>query len=292
MLRRAAIALALFFPMTAFGWGDDGHRIVCRIAYLMLEPSLQKEVLRLTKAYKRPDGKPVERYSDGCTFPDEARPHSRSHDSGWERFSRFDSSHFIVMKRSDRAVSAENCGENCLLAAIAHHEAALKSATTDQEKAEALFFLSHWIGDVHQPFHVSFADDQGGNSIKIIPDGPYVSSNLHAVWDAGIVMVAMRDRGWLIYANSLAEGISDDNRRKWVGAATPLEWAQESFAIATTAEVKYCKPGPGTCGRGDAGVKLDARYQEQFQRVVEMRLVQAGSRLAEILTKSLIARVK
>lgn len=44
---------------------------------------------------------------------------------------------------------------------------------------ESLMFLAHFMGDIHQPLHVSFADDEGGNSI--IVHWYRRKSNLHHV---------------------------------------------------------------------------------------------------------------
>ena len=55
------------------------------------------------------------------------------------------------------------------------------SSATEQETLEALKYLGHWVGDVHQPLHVSFEDDRGGNEIGV--SGGVCSHNLHAVWD-------------------------------------------------------------------------------------------------------------
>ena len=40
------------------------------------------------------------------------------------------------------------------------------SDATDSEKLEALKFLGPWVGDVHQPLHVWFEHDQGGNGVN------------------------------------------------------------------------------------------------------------------------------
>jgi S1/P1 Nuclease len=65
--------------------------------------------------------------------------------------------------------------------AIGKDLALLSSSTaTEQERLESLKYLGHWVGDIHQPLHVSFEDDRGGNSVGI--SGSLCRWNLHAAW--------------------------------------------------------------------------------------------------------------
>ena len=77
------------------------------------------------------------------------------------------------------------------MSAIAKDFAVLSSKTaTDEQKAASLKFLGHWVGDVHQPLHVSFADDRGGNEINTVGD---CRGNLHSAWDTCLVVEALGD---------------------------------------------------------------------------------------------------
>src|SRR5262244_1828852 len=60
----------------------------------------------------------------------------------------------------------------------------LRASNDDQAKLASLNFLGHWVGDIHQPLHVCFADDRGGNLIR--ESGPCVNS-LHTVWDTCMI---------------------------------------------------------------------------------------------------------
>jgi hypothetical protein len=66
----------------------------------------------------------------------------------------------------------------------AHWRPAASSAT-EQERLEALKYVGHWVGDLHQPLHASFEDDRGGNAIGV--SGGLCSRDLHAVWDRCII---------------------------------------------------------------------------------------------------------
>jgi S1/P1 Nuclease len=57
------------------------------------------------------------------------------------------------------------------------------------EKLKSLMFLGHWIGDIHQPLHVSFEDDRGGNGVLVT--GECDTSNLHSAWDTFLAVKAV-----------------------------------------------------------------------------------------------------
>ena len=135
-MRKTFVVLALLeSESNAFAWSQEGHRIVCRIAYDLLTPEEQGKVDALTKAYKTPPGTDLQiaSYADACIFPDEAG-----------------------------AKSSPPSPRQAKL---------LKTASNDQERAEAIIFLGHFVGDVHQPLHVSYESDQGGNLIRPVTGG-------------------------------------------------------------------------------------------------------------------------
>ncbi|HUP62144.1 MAG TPA: S1/P1 nuclease [Thermoanaerobaculia bacterium] len=278
------VVLVSLFPVNAFAWGPDGHRIVCRIAFLLLDDSEKQEVIRLTDAYERPDGKPTKFFTDGCIFPDEAR--AKASKPGWEHFKRFNNQHFVNLPRTSDTLTEDDCNNDCVLTGIATQSAALKSGADDQARAEALFFLGHFVGDVHQPLHVSFADDKGGNAIKPIRGGVYRSGSLHSVWDSGILVVAIGNRGWRIFGESLIDDITDAQKTEWLSNA-PIDWANESLAITTRKDVDYCEPSADKCRKEPGPRTLRRSYQNKHDDRVEMRLRAGGVRLANEIRKAL-----
>ena len=79
---------------------------------------------------------------------------------GWDRFDPFETWHFLNVPRTTSVVEDSHCHDNCVLTGIAHHAEALTSGSSDEARAEALFFLGHWVGDIHQPLHISYTDDR------------------------------------------------------------------------------------------------------------------------------------
>jgi hypothetical protein len=282
--------LALSLAPEASAWGPDGHRIVCRIAFQLLDAPRQAEIRRLSGLYRNPDGEGFESFSEGCLFPDEARSKARDNLPGWDRFDPFENWHFLNVPRTTGSIAESDCHGNCVLTGIANHTEALSNGADDQARAEALFFLGHWVGDIHQPLHISFSDDLGGNNIKPINGGFFSSGSLHSVWDSGIIAKAVGTDGWRIYADRLARAISPPEKETWIGGQ-PISWAQESYNLITRPKAQYCTwrdiNHQSTCV-GIAQVRTLAQpYQTEFEDDVELRLQQAGTRLADLLRQHL-----
>lgn len=310
-MRRTSMMLFLIAlcATQAFAWGPEGHRIVCRIALLSLSPTDHAEVSRLAKAYVQPPGSKlvIDDFPAGCSFPDEARgqvgdaERAGNTTSPWKRFDIYNESHFLNVDRTVRKIPADPCPDKpCVVTAIPDHEAKFKAAANDQERAEALLFLGHWLGDIHQPLHVSYADDKGGNDVKPItgdfyplpkqpaPPAPPRLLTLHSVWDGSIIRKVLADAAtpddlaFVLHAK-----ITADERSQWLAAATPVEWAQESYDITTSKDAQYCHRTSTSCDAIPGGRVLGAKYQKKNVDDIELRLQQAGVRLAALIEKVL-----
>ena len=159
----------------------------------LLPSRLREEVDRLTATYETPDGWNYDYFTAGCTFPDLARRRARNKVPGWDYFKQFSNWHYLNVPRSTDEISAdESCG-NCILEGIElHWDQLANEDLEDWQRAQALFFLGHWVGDLHQPLHVSYGDDLGGNDV----DGAYGAYHLHGVWDSGIISRARHGADW------------------------------------------------------------------------------------------------
>lgn len=73
--------------------------------------------------------------------------------------------------------------DGCIITAISNQTSLFLDPATDADtRREALMFMMHLIGDIHQPLHVEDAY-RGGNEIKICFAHACTSNNLHSVWD-------------------------------------------------------------------------------------------------------------
>ena len=139
----------------------------------------------------------------------------------------------------------------------------------ERQRLEALKYLVHFVADVHQPLHASDHHDRGGNNVQVIFMG--YPTNLHSVWDSGILAPAMKgdERG---YALKLVREITPAEREQW-SQGDPVSWANESHRIA--ADAIYGElPHSGL---------LPDSYQTKALPVVNKQLERAGLRLGYIL---------
>ena len=281
----AALSVFLFFltPGPALAWGESGHYTVCEIAYLNLTPTARAEVDRLIAVGGGYDG-----FTQSCTFPD--KPRQRA------------SEHFANYPRSLTRVTGPACagGRACIISAIEGDLAVLRSpSASDEDKSKALKFIGHWYGDIHQPLHISFADDQGGNLID--QRGPCQFS-LHSAWDTCIVERRLFAPGGdrvaraKAAAATLNAAIMEQQRRSWRQSA-PWRWAAESFEVSRRAATGYCVRKPGACwysateqtyadGDPKRVQNVDDAYLDWAKPIVADRLQRAGIRLAHSLNKS------
>lgn len=239
---------------SAYGWGRDGHRMTGDIASRYLTPAA---------AYAVQDLLGEQTLADVSTWADEIKS-DRSYD--WAR-----PWHYVnVNPGMERFVLERDCPEHgCVVSAIIKYAEVLRSETADRaEKKEALKFLVHFVGDLHQPLHVGYARDRGGNDVAVDFFGS--RTNLHFVWD--VSLIARRKIHWKRYADELYRAIEREQRRAWSKSLDPSDWATESFHLAE----RYAYAIPD-----DA--RLEQAYYDRVMPVVDERLAQAGVRLAAML---------
>jgi len=272
-----AFVLLALSANSVLAWGDTAHRIICEIAFKELNSQARDEVKRLIRL------DPVYfTFSGSCIWPDHPRKRSREH--------------FVNLPRSATQLENDPCplANKCVVTAI---EADLKivadAGATDASKLDALKFLGHWVGDVHQPMHVSFKDDRRGNRIK--ETGP-CERNLHAVWDGCIVETKL-GRDIRSIATELRGAVTPAHRTQW-NSTGPKTWANESFLITTSEAIGYCVNKDGACWYAADNKELDTdeaqrvvvvndAYIERQLPTVKKRLTQAGVRLGHLLNQAL-----
>lgn len=273
----------------ALAFGEYGHITVCEMAYRMLSDTSRAELNRILLA----DGE-YKAFNRACTDEDNP-PRLRS------------SEHFLNLPRTRLAVTGADCfaQPKCVVSAIEGDWAVLRSPTSsDMDKAKALKGIGHWVGDIHQPLHISYADDRGGNFVR--KTGPCSSNNLHSVWDSCIIErrvfnfgLLERTLGWGKYtkvyraSDRILSTISPADKRAWQ-ASQPWEWAAESYVITIRPDVGYCVQKDGACWYDESRRELERdgpqrtftvtdEYLDLQAPVVEKRLAQAAVRLAHVL---------
>src|SRR6202521_4459235 len=178
---------------SAQAWGCKGHQTVALIAEKHLTPEAKLMVQTLLNG--NPVDPALKRYcgdasrdamADASTWPDDIRGQAKNGPL-----------HYIDIPRgAKRAPLREFCGKDgCVTQAIEDDRAILQDKNANAGKrAEALRYLIHFVGDLHQPLHSTTNDDEGGNCVpvKFFRRQPHerghgYSPNLHSLWDSAIL---------------------------------------------------------------------------------------------------------
>jgi nuclease S1 len=152
------------------------------------------------------------------------------------------------------------------------------ASSSRKEKNEALRFLVHFMGDVHQPLHCANDDDRGGNEKLIRFEG--TKMNLHALWDRLISKESKGDSK--MFAVKLESGITPEKVTAWA-EGSETTWCLESYGVAKNIIYKDYEPGPADLTQTNLG----NAYYQQMRPIVEKQLQKAGVRLARLLNEIL-----
>jgi len=258
-MRRAAVLAWVLSARLVFGWGTEGHRLVVRIADGRLTPAARAEVARVLA--------PGESLVALASWADEIRT-SRKETEPW---------HFIDIPISSAGLDMKrDCPPaGCVISKIAEFRKQWTNpAASPASRREALLFLIHLVGDLHQPLHCANNHDRGGNDVHVVFLGE--TTNLHAVWDQ-VLLNHMPDEDHLL---PIISGMLTAERVAKRDQGTVEEWANESFHLAQT--VVYGALPPAAFG---GTVTLGEAYRQIAEPIVRNQIAKAGVRLAEILNE-------
>jgi nuclease S1 len=277
MIKRTALAIFLVTVVSSFdlhAWGAQGHRLVGLIAADRLTPVAKQNVAWLLERQTLADvaswadtitGEQVQTsYWHYVNIPADAAGYDRGRD--------------CPTQPGVQAGSRGDLWRDCVVDRIAYWEERLANPKLDRaDRATALKFVVHFIGDLHQPFH-ALGVGRGGNDIKVRVFGqtdcgndPARPSpcNLHSVWDSRLIARHnLDDPGYVASLKKLIDG------KKLGGqpAGTPAQWAEQSLRLAKEALVKD-------------GAEIDEGYYRRHITVIDERIALAGVRLAASLNR-------
>jgi hypothetical protein len=271
--------MAIAASSSLHAWGVQGHRIIGLVAESHLTPAARATVARLLDKAS---------LADVSFWADDYRA-SVGQTALW---------HFVDIPPDASAYDRDrDCPKqpeiiggirttdwrDCVVDRILYNQQRLADAKLDRaDRAIALKFLVHFVGDVHQPFHAIGPD--GGNSVPIVAfgspmcpraDGTTYPCNLHVMWDT--TMIARRQLTDRQYVDVLARLIRTFHTDT-LPAGTPADWATESYLLAKTA-IALLGPGPVRV--------LDEAYYVGRIPTIDARLALAGLRLATMINQSL-----
>jgi hypothetical protein len=305
-------ALMLFFwPTAARAWGCKGHQTVALIAEKHLTPETRQWVEKLLN--ENPIDPKLNRYcggavrdamADAATWADDVRGERKN--GPW---------HYIDIPRGSKRGELEPfCGAaGCVTKAISEQLAILKDKNADAAKrADALRYVIHFVGDLHQPLHTITNADEGGNCVPLKyfrrnahEHNHSFSPNLHSLWDTAIIERDSEGADPGEYADTL-DALFAADIEGWQKAGVHVEdWVWEGYdfaekvvygeltpkiAIEPTVQVHSCSDDNNIGERLlHQNIVAGEPYQEKAAPVAEKRIAEGGVRLAMILNEAVKA---
>lgn len=279
-----ALAFALLLPVSAWGWGDDGHEIVAVIAADNLTPAAQSHVASIlgVSDNKRATASAMEAAS---IRPDREFREDRSTEP-W---------HFIDLCLQDRRtdIPARCPRGNCVTDKISEYAKRLKTGSYDRWGASGdLAFLIHFVGDIHQPLHAANNADRGGNCIPV--ESRSRARNLHDAWDTAIVrhLEYSVDSGRSVTtAHKLEQTYAREQPSDNWTSADEIAWESHQLAHSEVYDalripVEPCQPSANLCINPlRYPVELDSSYMNTAAVIAGHQLAKAGFRLASLLNQ-------
>lgn len=292
------ICLVLGLPKSAFALGQLGHQLVCNLALNQLAANQQQQINELLAFIPQDEQVAINKYlgvpqysaisfTKACTWADAIKK--------WPQYKKYSSWHYMNVPRSTQVISLESCQKNCIMTAINLHSKQLTNSENKQKAVKALMFLGHWLGDIHQPLHVSFKSDWGGTKNRIKGESPKCQ-NLHLVWDICLLEAAYsrenRFNKFTLLNSKLTQQLSDKYSLQTLNTwrkSSVVDWANESFQLTISPQLHYCFMNRhGECAEiKGKNAQLPLGYYVKFGDVIEQRVLQAAVRLAKVLEDSL-----
>ncbi len=254
--------LALFAAPRGLAWKVWHHQVIAEIAEENLRPETLREVKYLLGQRYR--------LADEAGWADYIRGYwwwtAPWHYINWP----------LELEEPDYDVLAARRGN--VVSAIEEQLAIYRDPKKSrQERLDALKFVIHFVGDVHQPLHCGKGEDRGGNDVPVRFRGKL--TNLHAAWDGSIY----EDGGetTAAHAAGLLNGLKPEERER-IMAGRPYDWAVESHRIAR--EFVYPRL-EDLAVREEGGLppELSGPYAAAAQSIMRRRLLEGGLRLAYLL---------
>lgn len=248
MKKLVCILSVCLMSSQAFAWGKNGHRIVGEIAQQNLSVEAQKGVKDLL------GDEDLARVS---TWPDEIRSDkSYAYSTPW---------HYVSIPTGKTYFDQKRVADGDVIFALFQFEETLRDKkTTKEQKKDALRFMVHMMGDLHQPLHVGLAEDRGGNSIRL--KWFKGETNLHALWDESLI--DFEQLSYTEYSKWLNHYTKDE--RKVFLEGTFLDWAKDSQNLrASVYDVQNEAAG--------------YEYHFKVKPIYELQLRKGGLRLAKML---------
>ena len=249
-----SVVIAMVLPVHVLAWGVDGHRIVGEYALQWLDESSRSNLREIL------GGDSPEHLERACNWPDKVRKTPE-----WEWSSPL---HFVNIPRSAHEYNRErDCPDGkCVTEAIIDYAQQLDSGRVDgEERWQALAWLCHLVGDLHQPLHAGYQDDRGANNVPIRYRGE--AHDLHEFWDTTLPRSRLGSQGQWNPPLDSSEWPNPPNA--WY-VSDVAAWTSQSHALVASSAYP-------------ASNVIDESFAESRWLIVRQQWQHAGYRLATIL---------
>lgn len=233
-----AAALLALEPAPALAWGEYAHRLTGSIAFAEAKPATKRAIralLRQSAAVDTPTC-PLRNLEDASYWPDCVR-------SLGDRYAFAATWHYQNVSVCNAFDITAACPDgNCVTAQIPRQLAAVQDRSLPVAKRiEALAFLTHFVGDMHQPVHIGDKGDRGANDVRAnYGDKALPRMNLHRIWDTEMAERALTE------PPSITRRITQAERAVARGG-TVEDWARESWQAAKDVAYANLQNYPDKC---------------------------------------------
>ncbi|UJR14574.1 hypothetical protein I4U23_001570 [Adineta vaga] len=264
--------------LVVHGWGPVGHSIIVRLAQSQLSTEGSKWVDPLIPWHWQRNLSAMASWADDILYSD-ANP------TGYGNWQWSRPLHYINVPDWNCEYKPErDCvNEVCVAGAIRNYTKRLETEWDEIQQKEALYFLIHFTGDIHQPLHTGFVSDRGGNSVKGHYMGGSYLTNLHSLWDSGLLTTRLRRD---FHSNT---SLYYDYIHKLMLEQTPGKddnnidvWIQNNVKVVCSQI--YVDEYNNTMN-ASANFTLGEIYYNRSISVIEQRLAEGGRRLGVILNQ-------
>lgn len=238
------LVISLFSSNKSSAWGNKGHALVAEVAFQYLDATTKKNVLHYL------DGMSIE---EAANWMDAIKSdHKNDFMKPW---------HYIDIEKGGTQMPAGDNIVTVLRSTLKDLDN--KKDLTQEQIKEKILILFHLIGDLHQPLHVGYPGDKGGNDVKISFMGR--DSNLHSVWDSGII-----DSENMQLADILKVNTYSSEKLAAVKKIDVIAWAGQTRGYLKNAYAIN-------------DTKINSFYADANAKIIKSQLLDAGIRLAAVL---------
>ena len=244
--------ILMFSPNHSFGWGKKGHEMVVEIAFHFLDDTTKARVQHILRKMS---------IEDASNWMDDMRTNSYyDYMKPW---------HYINIGKDSAYVPSLKERDILIILNSVMAELKRKDSLKEKNVRDDLYLLFHLMGDLHQPLHVGYGIDRGGNDIPVSYIYQSYHTNLHKVWDFEIIdtkNISLEDclKQYDSFTKEEITKFENINLMGWMNQSRSLLDSVYDFQNGF----------------------IDQGYVDKNAIVIEKQILIAGLRLAEILREA------